>query len=140
MPHTVLDIPLWAQILIAVLLLTSALFTLIASLGLMRFDNFFLRMHPTALVYTLGVWCVCGAALIFFMLVDHRPAPYVWLIVILLAITIPITTVVLARAVLFRIRHAGLPAPATLSYTIVLGDLAPQPETEQQNEETVDGL
>lgn len=124
-------IPLWIQIAVACPLLISAVFTILGALGLLRFDNFYLRMHPTAIVFTLGAWCVCIAVLIFFTATQARPALYAWLIVIMLAITIPITTVVLARAVLFRKRQEGLPAPASLSYTIVLGDMAPMPDSEQ---------
>lgn len=131
-------IPLWAQILISVPLLLSAVLALLAALGVVRFENFYQRMHLTAIVVTLGAWCVCIATFIFFTLIETKPVPYVVLIVISLAITLPISTVTLARTVLFRDRQAGKPVPPSLSYTIVLGDLAPIPEKEADKHEESD--
>lgn len=125
------DIPIWAQIIISILLLISAAFTVLAALGTARFDSYFQRMHPTGIVTTLGSWCICGAVLIFFSIIEHLPAMYALLITFLLAITLPVSTVTLSRTVLFRKRQSGQPAPPALSYTIVLGDFAPIPEKEQ---------
>lgn len=131
-------IPLWAQIIICALLLISAFFTLLAALGIVRFEHFYQRMHPIAIVVTLGAWCVCIAAFIFFTCVQAKPTTQMVLIFITLAITLPISTVTLARTVLFRKRQAGKPVPPALSYTIVLGDLAPIPEKEVEKREETD--
>ena len=126
-----ISIPLWAQIIISILLLISGFFAVLAALGTVRFDSYFQRMHPTGIVTTLGSWCICGAVFIFFSVIENKPALYALLIALLLAITLPISTVTLSRTVLFRKRQAGKPAPPALSYTIVLGDFAPLPEKEQ---------
>lgn len=137
--NTTIVLPVWVQIIIAVPLLVSAVFTMLAALGLMRFDNFYLRMHPTAIVYTLGVWCVCLSSFIFFSIIQEKPPVYMAVIILAIVITMPITTVILARTVLFRQRSAGLPAPPALSYTIVLGELAPIPEkTSEKPDENSD--
>jgi multicomponent K+:H+ antiporter subunit G len=44
----------------------------------------------------------------------RRPQLHVWLIIIVLSITAPITTMLLARAALFRRRQAGDPLPSPL--------------------------
>lgn len=132
-------LPLWIQIIIAILLLISASFTVLGALGMVRFENFFLRMHPAAIITTLGAWCVCIAGLIFFSYIETQPALYTWLIAVMLAITAPVTTLILSRTVLFRKRNEGLPSPPSLSYTIVPGDLAPRPQTSEEiTEETSD--
>ena len=102
-------LPLWLQWLIAALLLTSGVFTLAAAWGLVRLSSFYQRMHPPALVYVWSSWCVTLASILFFSARHRGPQLHVWLIIILLSITVPITTVLLSRAALFRHRVAGRP-------------------------------
>ncbi len=115
-------IPMWAEIVVGLLLVTSGVFTLLAAFGMLRFRTFFMRMHPTALAYTMGAWCVAFASIVFFSVTEGELELRAWLILILLAMTVPVTTVLLARVVLFRDRQAGRRAPPPLSYTIVPGD------------------
>ncbi|MDH0749576.1 Na+/H+ antiporter subunit G [Pseudomonas sp. GD03842] len=103
------DLPMWAQVLTAILLLTSSLFALIGALGLLRMKDFFQRMHPPALASTLGAWCVALASIVYFSALKEGPILHAWLIPILLAITVPVTTLLLARTGLFRKRMAGDP-------------------------------
>ena len=101
-------LPLWAEILVSLLLLASAVFTLAAAIGLVRLQSFFQRMHPPALIYTGAAWCVTLASITYFSAQGHGLVLHVWIIIILLSITVPIATVLLARAVLFRIRQERL--------------------------------
>ena len=109
------SVPAWAQILIGCLLLMSAVFTLAAAWGVLRLRDFFKRLHPPALALTAGAWCVCFASMLFFSLLDGQLQLRAWLIIIALSITVPITTVLLGRAALFRGRRGAegpdLPAP-----------------------------
>ena len=101
-------LPLWIEIVVAALLLLSALFTLVAAWGVVRLKNFFQRMHPPTLVYTWSAWCVTFASIAYFSAQSHKLQLHVWLIIILLSITVPVTTVLLSRAALFRgRRHQG---------------------------------
>lgn len=100
-------LPLWIEAVVALLLLVSAVFTLAAAWGLVRLGNFFQRMHPPALVYVWASWCVTFASIIYFSAQSHGPQLHVWLIIILLSITVPVTTVLLSRAALFRGRQAN---------------------------------
>ena len=107
-------LPLWIEAIVAALLLCSAVFVLTAAWGMVRMKSFFQRMHPPALVFVWASWCVTLASIIYFSALAHEPELHVWLIIILQSITVPITTVLLARAALFRGRQAGrvdLPPP-----------------------------
>ena len=107
-------LPLWIEAIVAALLLCSAVFVLTAAWGMVRLKSFFQRMHPPALVFVWASWCVTLASIIYFSALAHEPELHVWLIIILQSITVPITTVLLARAALFRGRQAGrvdLPPP-----------------------------
>jgi multicomponent K+:H+ antiporter subunit G len=103
-----------AEIVVALLLLGSGGVVLVAAIGLWRLPDFFMRMHAPALASTLGAWTVTLASIIFFSVRAEAPALHIWLIIIVLAITAPVTTIVLARAALFRQREAGAPLPPPL--------------------------
>ena len=96
-----------AEIVVAVLLLGSGVVVLVAALGLWRLPDFFLRMHAPALASTLGAWIVTLASIVHFSARGQGLALHVWLVIIVLSITAPVTTIVLARAALFRRRQAG---------------------------------
>ena len=106
-------IPVW-ELVVAASLVASAIVVLIAALGLRRLPDFFSRMHAPALASTLAAWIVTLASIVHFSSRGGGGlALHVWLIIIVLSITAPVTTVVLARAALFRRRQAGdaLPPP-----------------------------
>lgn len=105
--------PAVAEMVVALLLVASGLVVLVAALGLWRLPDFFLRMHAPALASTLAAWIVTLASIVHFSSRGDGLALHVWLIIIVLSITAPVTTMVLARAGLFRRRRAGdaLPPP-----------------------------
>ena len=90
--------------LVALLLLASGGLVLAAALGLWRLDDFFLRMHAPALANTLASWAVALASIVYFTATSGRPVLHQWVIVIVLAITVPVTTGIVARAALFHLR------------------------------------
>lgn len=103
----------WGEVFVAFLLLGSGVVVLIAALGLWRLQDFFTRMHAPALASTLAAWIVTLSSIVHFSTRAGEPDLHVWLIIIVLSITAPVTTIVLARAALFRRRGAGdkLPPP-----------------------------
>ncbi|KPW39753.1 putative monovalent cation/H+ antiporter subunit G [Pseudomonas coronafaciens pv. atropurpurea] len=119
LPNTV---SFWAEILTAGLLIASSLFALTGALGLLRLKDFFQRMHPPALASTLGAWCVALASIIYFSALKSEPVIHAWLIPVLLAITVPVTTLLLARTALFRKRMAGDDVPAEVSSGLADGE------------------
>ena len=115
------DLALWAEILVAVLVLAGAALALLGSIGLLRLPTFFERAHAPALIATGGCWCVMLACLIFFSLQGDGWYLHPLLIAIFLAITVPVTTIFLMRASLFRARQNGEDVPANLSRNIPSG-------------------
>jgi multicomponent K+:H+ antiporter subunit G len=102
------------EIVVALLLLGSGILVLTAALGLWRLPDFFQRMHAPSLAGTLAAWLVTGASIVHFSLLEERLSLHVLVINVLLAISAPVTTVLLARAALFRRRQAGDPLPPPL--------------------------
>ena len=110
-------VPLWIEALVAALLVASGIASIVAAVGLVRLQSFFMRMHPPALACTFGVWTVALASIVWSSALQSRPVLHAWAIPILMAITVPVTTVLLARAALFRKRQAGRDVPPPLSRT-----------------------
>ncbi|VVP37593.1 hypothetical protein PS838_04670 [Pseudomonas fluorescens] len=110
-----MELSLWVEIPVAILLVLASLFALIGAVGLLRMKDYFQRMHPPALASTLGAWCAALASIIYFSALKSAPVLHAWLIPVLLAITVPVTTLLLARAALFRKRMAGDDVPAEVS-------------------------
>ena len=100
--------------IVALLLVASGSAVLAGAIGLVRLPDFFMRMHAPSLAYTLGSWLLTLAVIVHFSAQEGGLALHAWLIIILLAITAPITTVLLARAAVFRRRSKGLDAPPPL--------------------------
>jgi multicomponent K+:H+ antiporter subunit G len=105
----------FSEIVVALLLLASGAVVLAAALGLWRLPDFFARMHAPALASTLAAWIVTLASIVHFSVRAGELSLHVWLIIIILSITAPVTTIVLARAALFRRRLAGDDLPPPLS-------------------------
>jgi multicomponent K+:H+ antiporter subunit G len=110
------EVPFWVEAAVATLLVFSGVFVLISAIGFLRLPDFFLRMHPPALAYTFGSWCVTLAGILYFSFMESRVVLHPWLVIILCSITVPVTTLLLARVALFRRRAAGAgdtPPPLT---------------------------
>lgn len=102
-------LPLWVEIPVALLLALSGVFTLVAAIGVVRFRNFFQRMHPPALAFSFSAWCVTLASILYFSAQDGALSLHAWLIIIFLSLTVPVTTILLSRTELFRRRNNGDP-------------------------------
>lgn len=100
-------LPPWAALLVAALVLTGALFAFIGSLGLLRFGNFYQRVHAPTLGTTLGTFLVLAASITCFSVLQSRPVFHELLIGVFLTVTTPITLMLLVRAALYRDREEG---------------------------------
>ena len=109
------DLPLWAQILVAVLVFLGALIALMGSLGLLRLKSYFERVHAPSIIATMGCWLIMHATWIYFSVSGQGFVMHSVLIAIFVAVTVPITTIFLMRAALFRSRRSGEDVPPTLS-------------------------
>lgn len=106
---------LWAEVVIAALLLLSGVLVLLAAMGLLRLPDYFTRMHAPALASTLAAWSVTLASIVYFSVREGTLVLHVWLIIIVLAVTAPVSAMVLARVGLFRQRRAGADLPPPLA-------------------------
>ena len=96
------EIPSWAEIVTAALLLLGAAIALIGSLGLVRLKSFYERVHPPTLGTTLGTGCIAMASMVYFSALQTRPILHEVLLVLFVLVTTPITLTLLVRAALFR--------------------------------------
>lgn len=117
-----IDLPLWAEIIVAVLVLAGAGLALLGSSGLLRLPTFFERVHVPAIIATLGCWCVMWGTVLFFSLQQGELAVFPLLIAVFIAITVPIPTIFLMRASLFRARQMGKDVPPSVSRIVQPGD------------------
>lgn len=108
-------LPLWAEILIAVLVLGGSIIALLGSIGLMRLKSYFERVHAPSIIATMGCWLIMWATFVFFSVSGQGLALHALLIAVFIAVTVPITTIFLMRAALFRDRRAGRDVPPSIS-------------------------
>lgn len=101
------DLPLWAAVPAALLLVLAGLVTLIGSLGLLRLRSFRERMHAPTMGMTMGTFCVALAATLIASLLQHRPIVHEWLICLFLFMTAPVTAILLMQSA--RRRQRGGP-------------------------------
>ena len=76
---------------------------------MLRMKTYFQRVHPPSLVATLATWCITLATVVQAAFASARPYLHAFLIPVFIALTAPVTTVVLTRAALFRARQRGAP-------------------------------
>lgn len=104
-------LPLWAEILASLLLMAGGLLTLIGCLGLWRFKSFYQRLHGPTLGATMGMLFIVLASTLVFSTANEGPALPEALIAIFLTMTAPATTLMLARAALYRQRRGRKDLP-----------------------------
>jgi multicomponent K+:H+ antiporter subunit G len=97
-----LDLPVWAALPAALLLIAGGLFALIGSLGLLRLRDFYSRMHAPTMGTTLGTGCVLIASMLVSSALLDRPVLHEVLLTLFLVITTPITAILLTRAAIYR--------------------------------------
>lgn len=102
------DLPLWAAILVGLLVLAGAGFTLIGSVGLFRFSSFYERVHPPTLGSTLGVALITLGSVICYSVLQTRLLLHEVLIVAFVSLTTPVSLMLLARAAIYRDRTMGI--------------------------------
>ena len=118
---TEVDLPLWAEAIVAALVLAGAAVALLGSSGLLRLPTFFERVHVPAIIATLGCWCVTLGTAFFFSVQQGEMAFFPLLITLFIAITVPISTIFLMRAALFRARQMGKDVPPSVSRSVPPG-------------------
>jgi multicomponent K+:H+ antiporter subunit G len=91
---------LFSEILIAVLILVGAAFTLLGSIGLARLPDFFMRLHGPTKTTTLGVGAMVMASAIYFTIKDPGISLHEIAVTMFLFITAPVSAHLLSKAAL----------------------------------------
>ncbi|GEO17876.1 monovalent cation/H(+) antiporter subunit G [Microvirga aerophila] len=123
------DLPAWAALLTALLVLVGAAVTLIGALGLLRLGNFYARVHAPTLGTTLGLASILIGSALYFSVLEARPVVHEILIAVFVTLTTPVTLMLVVRAALYRDRTEGsrdVPAAE------VVEDLIPRDRTGQE--------
>lgn len=101
------DLPVWAAILIAIIVLSGAMITLLGSIGLAQLKTFYERLHAPTLGSSLGTFLILFGSVLYFSISGHRLLVHEILIFLFVSITTPVTLMLLARAALYRDRAEG---------------------------------
>jgi multicomponent K+:H+ antiporter subunit G len=107
MTNTLESLPLWVQVPAALLLVVGGAFALVGAVGLVRFGDFYMRLHAPTKASTLGV----GGVLLASLLVSWAQGVaglQVLLITLFVFVTAPVSANLLAMAGL----HLRLPSKA----------------------------
>lgn len=98
------NVPAWAALLAAGLVLAGSGLTFIGALGLVRLKTFYERVHAPTLGATLGMFLILGGSVVYFTAAEGRFMPVELLVAVFFTVTTPVTLIILARAALFRDR------------------------------------
>ena len=103
------QVPLWAAIPIALLVVAGSSLALIGSYGLMRLRTFYDRLHAPTLGTSWGTGGVVLASMALFSILGSRLVMHEILIAVFILLTTPATLMLLGRAALHRDRFEKSP-------------------------------
>jgi len=93
------------------LIIIGAAFTFVGSLGLVRLNDFYTRLHGPTKATTLGVGSLLIASMIHFSSGDNGLSLHEILVTIFLFITAPVSAHLLSKAALHLRTHSLAPPP-----------------------------
>lgn len=106
-------LPFWAELLCALALVIGGAFTLVGAIGMVRFPDFFMRLHAPTKATTLGV----GGVLIASMIASWGREDFglhELLITLFLLVTAPVSANLMAQAGLHERLESKAPVPPDL--------------------------
>lgn len=113
------------DIILSILIIIGAIFTLIGSLGLARLGDFYSRLHAPTKATTLGVGALLIASALYFSTQGGGLSLHELLVTLFLFITAPVSGHLLAKAGLhLRVRSAARPPAAAEDPTLEVGQAA----------------
>ena len=86
------------EILLGVLILIGAIFTLVGSIGLYKLPDFYMRLHGPTKASTLGVGAILISSVIYFTVKEDALSLHEILVTLFLFITAPVGALLMAKA------------------------------------------
>ncbi|MFT5542723.1 MAG: multicomponent K+:H+ antiporter subunit G [Glaciecola sp.] len=86
------------ELIISALLILGGLFVLVGSIGLLRLQDFYVRLHAPTKATTLGLGAILIASMVFMYHMHGYVSINELLITLFLVITAPVTAHILAKA------------------------------------------
>ncbi|WP_455477014.1 monovalent cation/H(+) antiporter subunit G [Bartonella sp. B41] len=96
------DISLTVAIIITVFLMLGSSLTLIGTVGLVRFSNFYERIHMLSVSTGWGAGSILIASFLYSMFVDNRFIFHEILLMLFLLVTAPVASMLLSQAAVYR--------------------------------------
>lgn len=97
-----MEMPIWLDAIVAILILAGALVAALGSLGLARMPDFYMRLHGPTKASTLGVGCTLLGSMLWFSATSGDLSAQEILITVFLFATAPVSAHMMARAALHR--------------------------------------
>ncbi|GAC27917.1 Na+/H+ antiporter subunit G [Brumicola pallidula] len=85
------------ELIISAFLILGGLFVLVGSIGLIRLQDFYVRLHAPTKATTLGLGCVLIASIVYMYHIQGYASINELLITLFLVITAPVTAHILAK-------------------------------------------
>jgi multicomponent K+:H+ antiporter subunit G len=104
------QLPLWADALVAALLVTGAAFALIGGVALVKLSDFYKRLHGPTKATTLGVGGVLLASALYFSVRGPVVSLHELMITVFVFLTAPVSAHMLVKAALFLARRNDPPS------------------------------
>ncbi len=95
-------LPVWATLLVSALVILSGIVALVGTIGLVRLQHFYSRMHAPTLGNTFGVFLMLVATAVVLSFHAKTLLIYPLIITVLLVVTSPVTAILLMRAAIKR--------------------------------------
>lgn len=108
------DLPLWGEIVVAALLVVGGGFTLVGAIGMVRFPDFYMRLHAPTKATTLGVGGVLLASVALGWMQGSFGLSQL-LITLFLFVTAPVSANLMAQAAMHLRVPTRAPLPDDLS-------------------------
>ena len=95
-------LPWWAAVPVAVLLVLGGLITVLGTLGMLRLQSFYQRIHGPAITIALGAGCILIASMLYFTVTQSRLVIHELLISVFVLMTAPVVSMLIMRAAVYR--------------------------------------
>ena len=106
------NLPVWAAVPMALLLVASGSVILVGAIGLLRLPTFYQRIHGPAITVTLGTGLLLVTSMLYFSILQSRIAAHGLIIMAFIFMTAPVTAMMIMRAGVYRDLRAKKHDPA----------------------------